>query len=137
MRVLFSGSRLYNEHTVIEGVILGLDKSDIVIHGDCPRGADKHVNRAALKFGLEVEAYPAKWTIYGQAAGNIRNQLMLDYGRPDRAYLFWDGRSPGTKDMLERVLNHNIPYKLIAKKGCEQIVQDRCYEMLGVQTRLF
>lgn len=44
--------------------------------------------------------FPADWKTHGKAAGPIRNQQMLDEGKPDLVVAFPGGR--GTADMVRR-----------------------------------
>lgn len=55
----------------------------------------------ARNYGLHSEVCPAAWDAYGKRAGVIRNAQMLDKGA-DLVIAFWDGSSPGTKDMMAR-----------------------------------
>ncbi len=136
MRVLFSGSRSWKDRAKIEDVVLSLDWNyDTIIHGACPNGADAIVDETAYENDYNIEDYPANWTLYGDPAGNIRNQEMVDLAI-DYAYFFWDGTSPGTKDCIERVLKAKIPHKVIAAKGKETVVQENYYRLLGVQMEL-
>lgn len=49
---------------------------------------------------LSMSVYPADWSNYGKAAGPIRNQQMLDEGKPDLVIAFPGGS--GTADMVRR-----------------------------------
>jgi len=74
-------------------------KISYVMHG-CAKGADSLADAWANERGILVEKYPALWDEHGRAAGPIRNQLMLDDGRPDLVIAFPGGR--GTADMVQR-----------------------------------
>jgi len=102
MRVLICGSRDFNDFAAIKRVIDSLNDDDIVIHG-AARGADSIAEFLAQKRGLKVLAFPAQWDKYGKAAGPIRNQQMIDEGKPDRAYAFYTdkAKSKGTKNMVK------------------------------------
>ena len=60
--------------------------------------------------GFRVESFPAKWDLYGRAAGPIRNQEMLDVGKPSLVVYFHSDLkdSKGTKDMVERATKSGI-----------------------------
>ena len=45
-------------------------------------------------------SYPAQWDVYGRRAGPIRNQEMIDEGKPDGVVAFPGGK--GTADMVRR-----------------------------------
>ena len=70
---------------------------------------------------IPVEKYPADWTRYGYAAGPIRNQQMLDEGRPSLVLAFHNDfeHSKGTKDMIDKARKANIPAILYSERGEE------------------
>lgn len=70
-----------------------------IIHGGA-RGADTMANDWAAGRGVEVDPYWAHWKRDGKRAGPIRNQKMLDEGKPDLVIAFPGGR--GTADMVRR-----------------------------------
>lgn len=51
----------------------------VLVHGDA-RGADRVMERAALRLGMKIEAHPARWTELGRAAGPVRNREMVSSG---------------------------------------------------------
>lgn len=64
-------------------------------------GADRLARRWAYTVGgITVETFPADWGAHGKAAGPIRNQRMIDEGKPDVVLAFPGGR--GTADMIRR-----------------------------------
>lgn len=63
-------------------------------------GADGLADRAARVLGCDIDVYPADWPRYGKAAGPMRNQQMVDEGKPDVVLAFPGGR--GTADMVRR-----------------------------------
>jgi hypothetical protein len=71
----------------------------VVIHG-AAAGADAHADSWARLKGISVEPYKANWRTHGAKAGPIRNQQMLDAGKPDMVVAFPGGR--GTADMVKR-----------------------------------
>lgn len=81
----------YHELTIISGMAKGVDTiaADWAVTNWCK----------LLKF-------PADWDKYGKAAGAIRNQQMLDEGKPDLVVAFPGGR--GTADMVRRAKKADI-----------------------------
>jgi len=63
-------------------------------------GADWLARVWAEERGLEIVTFPADWKKHGPAAGPIRNQQMIEEGRPDIVIAFPGGR--GTHDMMSR-----------------------------------
>lgn len=112
MRVLICGSRDWNANLPIMAVLEGLLQPDgttmlTVIEGGA-RGADavaaEWVRTVPSEF-VQHEQYPADWDVHGKAAGPIRNQRMLDKGKPDQVWAFVTKPledSRGTADMVRR-----------------------------------
>jgi len=99
-RVLICGSRTFNDSNKMLKA-LRQHKPTVIIHG-CAKGADEMAGKFAQQFGVKEEKYPAKWDKYGKAAGCIRNQQMLDEGKPDLVLAFPTEESRGTYDMIRR-----------------------------------
>jgi hypothetical protein len=83
------------------------DAIEAVIHGGA-RGVDSYANEWALEYGVPVSVFLADWSTRGRAAGPIRNQRMLEDGRPSHFAAFWDGESAGTLDMIRRCVKAGI-----------------------------
>lgn len=103
-RVVVAGCRDYNNYEqareFIEICICKTKKeNDIVfLSGDC-HGADALGIRYAKESGFKTEHYPAQWQKYGKSAGPKRNEIMAQ--RCDFVICFWDGKSKGTKSMID------------------------------------
>ena len=102
MRVLVCGGRDF------EDVRLAMHTLDswhaaqpisCIIEGGA-EGADRLARRWAYAAGIGVDTYKADWDLHGRAAGPIRNQRMIDEGKPDLVIAFPGGR--GTADMVRR-----------------------------------
>ncbi len=70
-----------------------------VIHGGAKGGDNIGKEWAALN-KLPVSEFVANWRKYGKRAGPLRNQRMLDEGKPDLVIALPGGR--GTADMIQR-----------------------------------
>lgn len=110
VRVLVCGDRDYTDReglwTVLDGFRRETDGTLTIIEGGA-RGADQFASEWAdgkLAQGVRHVTFPAEWGRYGRAAGPIRNQQMLDEGKPDIVLAFHDDieDSKGTRDMLRR-----------------------------------
>lgn len=102
IRVLVCGGRDFADAAAIDRALNGLAKSaviDCIIEGNA-RGADRLAGFWARKRGIPNLKFNADWIAHGKAAGPIRNQRMLDEGRPDLVIAFPGGR--GTADMVRR-----------------------------------
>ncbi len=101
-RVLVCGGRDYTDAARLEAVLDEIDAELgplIIIEGEA-RGADQLAALWASHKGRECIPFPANWDRHGLRAGPIRNQTMLDHGRPDIVVAFPGGR--GTADMVAR-----------------------------------
>ena len=103
MRVLVCGGRDFTDETAVVNALFRLEdvKGDFteIIHGGA-RGADALAGEfARLRRAKEI-VFRANWKRDGKAAGPLRNQRMLDQGRPDLVIAFPGGR--GTADMTRR-----------------------------------
>lgn len=87
-----------------------------VVHG-AARGADRMAGewaRSRREEGVIELPFPADWRRYGRAAGVLRNQRMLDEGKPDLVLAFHDDidHSRGTKDMVRRARGAQIEVRV-------------------------
>lgn len=84
MRILVTGSRDWTNRELLYKVLGELTSNDvrhILVHGDCPTGADKMADEwAACQPDIIVEKYRAGWEVYGRRGGPIRNQYMVSLG---------------------------------------------------------
>ena len=115
MRVLCCGDRNWKDTELIRHALTGIGMYPIIIEGEC-EGADLLARNVAEQIGFEVVPFPAQWARYGRSAGPIRNQQMLDEGKPDLVIAFHDnliGRSRGTKDMVLRAVLAGVPVKVV------------------------
>jgi hypothetical protein len=97
VRVLACGGRDFlNYDTIVRG-LSWLGPSTILAHGGAS-GADTLAGRFGKSRGWEVVVFPADWTKYGNAAGPIRNQQMLEVFLPELVIAFPGGR--GTNHMV-------------------------------------
>jgi len=111
MRVLICGGRDFYDGALLKRTldyILPVKDNIIVIHGGA-RGADALAGWWARTNGFSVELYPADWDKHGLAAGPIRNQQMIDEGKPDLVVAFPGGK--GTADMVRRAKKAGILVK--------------------------
>ena len=83
----------------------------IVIISGCARGADTLGMRYASENIFDVDEYPADWDKYGKKAGYMRNVEMAE--NPDALIAFWDGKSKGTKHMIDIATERKLPIRVI------------------------
>ena len=107
MRVLFTGSRHWDNTAPVAAIINSLPAHAVVVHG-AARGLDTMVGRLAADKGLVVEAHPADWSRHGRSAGPIRNRHMASLGA-DICFAFPMAGSKGTKHMIAHARSLHIP----------------------------
>jgi YspA, cpYpsA-related SLOG family len=114
MNVLICGSRYWNNAELMLERLNSIPIGSTLIHGGC-RGADLLGSEIGRELGFHVVCFPANWNELGKAAGPIRNQMMINEGKPDLILAFHNqaDSSRGTKDMLMRAAKHNIPFEII------------------------
>lgn len=104
MRVLVCGGRDFDDYKLMCD-ILSQWPIKLLISGHA-KGADRLAERWAIEEGIVKLVYPPLWQKYGKAAGPIRNQQMLDEGKPDLVIAFPGGR--GTTDMVNRARDAKV-----------------------------
>lgn len=126
MKILVCGSRHCPQQIVIDKLnelslgwprtpsdALGNWLSAVEIISGAAKGADTAAIDWAVINLCKFREFPADWKTYGKAAGPIRNQQMLDEGKPDLVVAFLAPNSRGTKDMIQRAQKANIPVEII------------------------
>ena len=110
MRVLVCGGREFNDYGLLADTLVSLigqyNPEDVTIISGHARGADKLGERFANANECKLLIFPADWDKHKKAAGFIRNQQMIDKGKPDLVVAFPGGR--GTADMVRRAKKHGI-----------------------------
>ena len=119
MKVIIAGGRDFSDYELLkkkcDSILSNKKLSDITIVSGCARGADDMGETYALEKGYMIELFCAEWETYGKKAGMIRNTQMAEVA--DALIAFWDGKSHGTKHMIEiatkkgllvRVIKYNI-----------------------------
>lgn len=134
MKIIVAGSRSITDYQLVSQIISNtINKYDIqvteIVSG-CAGGVDTLGEQWALENGIPVEPMPAEWddlTVpgavirtnkwdkkYNARAGYQRNERMALYG--DVLISIWDGKSSGSKDMIECATRHGL-LVLIYKTG--------------------
>jgi hypothetical protein len=115
MKLLIAGSRDYpsggNFKAKMAELIAIYGMPSEVVSGHCHKGVDAMGEDWAAENKVPVKRFAADWNKHGKAAGPIRNREMAPYC--DRAFIFWDGKSRGSKNMIEELQRHNKPYTVV------------------------
>jgi len=113
MRVLVCGGRDFVDYLLLDSFLCDFrEKHGIttVIEGDAC-GVDRMAGYWARSSKIENLKFPADWREYGNDAGPIRNQQMIDEGNPDVVIAF--PGSKGTGDMIRRANKCGIKVILV------------------------
>lgn len=115
MRIIVTGMRDWTDWNRVwraldvATAVCGLSNA-IIIEGGA-KGADEHARSWASEKMVRNITYPAEWAKHGKPAGRIRNRLMASDGA-EVCLAFWDGKSPGTGDMICVAVEHGIPVRI-------------------------
>jgi hypothetical protein len=71
------------------------------------RGADRIAEQWCREWGIPVKVYHADWELWGDDAGFVRNQYIVDDA--DVLYAFQLNRSSGTQDSVNKARIKGIP----------------------------
>ena len=114
-RILVTGSRNWVDEKKVYAALREELPVSLLIEGEA-KGADTIAKQAAQRLGIKVLPFRADWRRYGRSAGPIRNQRMLDEGKPDLVLAFHENleHSKGTKDMINRAKAAGVEVKLIS-----------------------
>lgn len=116
MIVLVCGSRDWADRATVFETLDALPREGLVVVEGCARGADSIGGHEwAAERGVPVRHHPARWNLYGRAAGPVRNQEMLEE-RPDLVVAFHEDltASRGTADMVGRARRRGVPVRVVS-----------------------
>lgn len=111
-KVIIAGSRTFNDYGYLSKVcalLLRNCKNIVVISGGA-NGADKLAEKYAKENGYPVEKFIANWNERGRSAGYYRNLEMAK--NADALIAFWDGKSKGTKMMIDIANEYNLKIRV-------------------------
>jgi hypothetical protein len=121
MKLIIAGSRNFNnypklkeecdrilEELYFKEVYTDLEPIEIV--SGHAQGADQLGEKYARDGLYNLKIIKAEWERYGKSAGFLRNERMARYAKDDKGTLicFWDGKSSGTKNMIELGKQYNL-----------------------------
>lgn len=115
-KVIIAGSRSFSNYRLLHEqcnkyLCEKRKTHNIIIVSGHARGADLLGEKYAHDEGFALEIYPADWNKFGKRAGFRRNEQMAEVA--DALIAFWDGKSHGTKHMIEIMENKNLQVKVV------------------------
>jgi hypothetical protein len=113
MNVIIAGSRTFNDYPLLKKKLDSILKNqkDITIISGTANGADKLGEIYAEQNHHKLEKYPAMWDLFGKKAGYMRNEEMANVA--DACVVFWDGKSKGTKHMIDIAKKYKLKLRII------------------------
>jgi len=110
MKTIIAGSRTITDFDLVRAAIKksGFNITEVV-SGGC-KGPDLLGERWAKQNHIPIKRFNANWQKHGNAAGPIRNIEMSCYALALIAV--WDGKSKGTKLMIDLAERHNLRVKI-------------------------
>ena len=113
-RVIIAGGRDFDDYEYMSTKLNELFKDQnmfnnkaIKVISGMAKGADTLAIRYADENKLTKILFPANWKVYPRIAGFLRNNDMLSIAT--HLIAFWDGKSSGTKHMIEIAQMKGIP----------------------------
>ena len=117
IKVLVCGGRDFNDYGLLADTLVGLlgqyDPKEVTIISGHARGADKLGEQFANANECKLLIFPADWDKQGKAAGFIRNQRMIEEGKPDLVVAFPTKTSRGTFDMINKAKKAGLPVTVV------------------------
>lgn len=102
-KVIIAGGRDFDNYDLLKSFcekVLSNVSEEIEIVSGGATGADKMGINYGYENNYKCHLFLPNWEEYGRSAGVIRNDDMANFATALIA--FWDGKSKGTKDMIER-----------------------------------
>ena len=85
------------------------------------RGFDIIGAQWATQRQMNLTKMPANWETHGKGAGMLRNSQMASYavehGSHSLLIAFWDKKSKGTKNMIDKAASMGIPVVIVDVSG--------------------
>lgn len=101
MNVAIVGSRDYPDMQQVRDFVNKLPQGFTIVSGGA-RGVDRVAAEAARQRGMNVIEFIPDWS-QGKGAGMARNAEIVAHA--DAVIAFWDGKSRGTKNTIDRALS--------------------------------
>lgn len=113
MRTIIAGSRTIRNYDIVLKAThdSGFTNDISQVVSGLAKGVDLLGIRYALENSISIKTFKVTkedWKRKGKFAGIYRNSIMIDYA--DSLIAVWDGKSNGTKDIINKARIKNIQY---------------------------
>ncbi len=112
MKIGIAGSRSLD--VPIPDDIINTDSVSMIYTGGAV-GIDRSVRDFAAKKGVKVTEILPEYQLYGKCAPLVRNEVIVRLS--DMVYVFWDGKSRGTENVINLCKETGKPYKVFFWDG--------------------
>jgi hypothetical protein len=121
VRILVTGSRDWRDIVKLRtqmhiACARYLPSAIVIVHGDCPHGADRLADVWAKHYHLRTEPHPADWKTHGKRAGFIRNAAMVELGA-DLCLAFIRNGSNGATHTADLAEKAGIPVRRFTQEA--------------------
>lgn len=110
MKTIIAGGREFRKPLYLEDCLQDIPWEITEVVSGGARGADCAGEQYGIDSQIPIKVFPADWDKQGKAAGYIRNTEMADYA--EALVAFWDGKSKGTKNMIETAAKKGLYVKV-------------------------
>jgi hypothetical protein len=107
MKVAVCGPRWVQEINLGEALP---PEASVIVSGGA-RGVDTLAEKYAEEKGLETIIHYPDYKRYGRRAPLVRNTLIVNGA--DMLVAFWDGKSRGTKDTIDKARRKGLPIVMV------------------------
>lgn len=117
-KIIVAGGRDFSNQDLVDRTLdylLDFTGEHIEIVCGMAKGADTSGLLWAKANNKPVAEFTADWNQFGKGAGYKRNAEMADYA--DLLIAFWDGKSRGTKHMIDLAKKKGISYGVLGYEG--------------------
>lgn len=108
MKVIIAGSRNVNDYSLVVQAVQRSGFTITEVVSGCATGIDRMGEQWAIANNIPIKEMPADWNRHGNSAGPQRNRAMAEYA--DAAIVVWDGKSRGSRNMIENMIRRKKPY---------------------------
>lgn len=115
MKTIIAGSRTITDMEILKEAIQNSGFNITEVVSGHANGVDKLGEQWAKENIIPLVIVPAQWEKFGKSAGYRRNIEMAEHA--DALIALWDGKSRGTKHMIDIAKNKRLQvYYYIAKQ---------------------
>lgn len=124
MKLIVTGERDWTDREQVWRELTKFLRGDptqhVLVHGDCPTGADRFADEWGAANGILTHAFKVRPDLDGPwpGAGPKRNRRMVDAHRDaDGGLAFWSGRreKSGTLDCASYMTECGIPVRIVPR----------------------